>query len=628
MFRPASLLLLTALMAACGSSDKSNSQQGTGIPAPGQSAKIEEVSSVLPPYLTARRDYSSLYRQFDIEQADVQMIHDVFTGRLAFDESDPQKSMSCVDLVQIYLSRIQELDRKPMYFGTTLNSVLHINDQALAQARELDRLFEQDKEAGFNEGLGERYLHCIPVLSKDNFDTFDHVSSSGSLSLLEHQAGIDAPSIAGLREAGAVIIGKANMSEFAFTPNPADPRNIGFSGYYSNAYNTSSSSGASSSGSGTATAARLATLTTGSDSCGSIRGPASAHGLAAVRPSIGVVSRKGIMPLYHYADTGGPITKSIRDAALMLTAMASNDPIDDFKTDDFPAEDRPANYVNFLGRSDEGLAGKNIGIFRSADGTDVTIGGEAFDLTMAAAQKMSELGANLYFVDLIDLAGSRTNTNSITTNPVNIDWYHYDVNQYFFEFFRDGGQSDRSCVSSSAKLIFNMAVHHPSCVGDEGLVESALVTSAFPIGYAASDADSTTTDEYYLDMKQQRDYWHAVMDGRLVDGMVEESGLAARVENLDGDAVDGIHLDVILQVNDGSNDHCSYAVQTEMGSVMVPIGYRDSGIPLSMALITRRFDEGTGLAIAYEYEQKIWDERQAAGEPLMTMPALTPFIPE
>ena len=222
------------------------------------------------------------------------------------------------DLVRAYLDRIARMDRK----GPTLRSVIAVNPDAIAQARALDA----ERKAGRVRGP----LHGVPVLIKDNVETADRMpTTAGSLALRDNLTGRDAPVVAELRRAGAVILGKTNLSEWA---NIRSNRSMsGWSavgGLVRNPYALDRTACGSSSGSGAAVAASFAAAAVGTETDGSVVCPSSANGLVGLKPSIGLVSRTRVVPISHSQDTPGPMTRSVRDAAVMLSVMAAPDPAD------------------------------------------------------------------------------------------------------------------------------------------------------------------------------------------------------------------------------------------------------------------------------------------------------------
>ncbi len=258
-------------------------------------------------------------------------------------------------LVQQYLARIAAVDKA----GPRLNSVIETNPDALKIATEMDR----ERASGRLRGP----LHGIPVLLKDNIATADRMSTSaGSLALDGVRAVKDAHIVTLLRNAGAVIIGKTNLSEWA---NMRSTKSVsgwsGRGGQTKNPYALDRNTSGSSSGSGAAAAASLATLTVGTETDGSIVSPSSSCGIVGIKPTLGLLSRSGIIPIAHSQDTAGPMTRSVADAALMLAAMAGPDP-DDKATAD--SKNRVGDYAAAL-RLD-GLKGKRIGVARNFFGSN------------------------------------------------------------------------------------------------------------------------------------------------------------------------------------------------------------------------------------------------------------------
>jgi amidase len=226
--------------------------------------------------------------------------------------------VTSLQLVDAYLERLGRLDRA----GPALHSVLAINPAARAQARALDR----ERAAGRVRGP----LHGIPILIKDNIETADPLpTTAGSLALAHNYAGRDAPLVARLRAAGAVILGKANLSEWANIRS-----SVSISGWSAvggqtrNPYALDRSACGSSSGSAAAVAASLAAAAVGTETDGSITCPASLNGLVGIKPTVGLVSRTYVVPISHSQDTPGPITHTVADAALLLGVMAGTDPLD------------------------------------------------------------------------------------------------------------------------------------------------------------------------------------------------------------------------------------------------------------------------------------------------------------
>ena len=226
--------------------------------------------------------------------------------------------MSAEQVTRLYLERIQAVDRS----GPSVNSVIELNPDALAIARALDA----ERAAGKVRGP----MHGIPVLIKDNIDTADRMqTTAGSLALVGSPAPRDAGLVTRLREAGMVILGKTNLSEWA---NWRSTRSTsgwsGRGGLTRNPYALDRNPCGSSSGTGAAIAANLAAVGVGTETDGSIVCPSSANGLVGIKPTVGLVSRAGIIPISHSQDTAGPMCRTVRDAAALLSVMAGADPRD------------------------------------------------------------------------------------------------------------------------------------------------------------------------------------------------------------------------------------------------------------------------------------------------------------
>src|SRR5882762_2528366 len=251
---------------------------------------------------------------------------------------------TCRQLVELYLRRIEAYDKS----GPALNAVQTVNRRALEDAAKLD--------AALTAGAPVGALHCIPVLIKDQVDTSDITTTYGSAVFKAFVPQTDATIVTKLRQAGAVIVGKATMGEFA-------------SGYLSsasgpirNAYDPRRHASGSSGGTGSGVAANFATIGIGEDTGGSVRGPASVSSLAGLRPTVPLVSRYGMFPARPSTDTIGPMTRTVKDAAIVLDVIAGYDPSDPLTA--YAVGHIPASYTSAL-RLD-GLKGAHIGVIRQA----------------------------------------------------------------------------------------------------------------------------------------------------------------------------------------------------------------------------------------------------------------------
>jgi amidase len=254
-----------------------------------------------------------------------------------------------------FLERIQQIDRS----GPALRAVLETNPDALQLAGKLDKARSGRKARG--------PLYGIPVLLKDNIDTGDRMlTTAGSLALADAPAAHDADLVKRLRKAGAVILGKTNLSEWAnFRSNHASSGWSGRGGQARNPYVLDRNPCCSSAGSATAVAAGLVTVAIGSETDGSIICPASMNGIVGIKPTLGLVSRSGIAPISHSQDTAGPMARSVADAAALLTVIAGSDPRDPATAE---ADHHATDYNRFL--DPNGLKGKRIGVVRQLAGAE------------------------------------------------------------------------------------------------------------------------------------------------------------------------------------------------------------------------------------------------------------------
>ena len=291
-------------------------------------------------------------------------------------------TLSSEALTRAYLDRIAALDDA----GPRLDAVIELNPDALADARRLDA----ERRAGRLRGP----LHGIPVLLKDNIDARPMVNSAGSLALATHRPKTDAFLVRRLRAAGAVVLGKTNLSEWAnFRSTRSSSGWSSRGGQTRNPYALDRSPCGSSAGSGSAIAAGLATVGIGTETDGSILCPAAVAGLVGLKPTVGLVSRDGIIPISASQDTAGPMTRNVRDAALLLSAIAARDPGD--QADALPG--RPAPPPDYAaGLRDDALNGARIGVLRDVRGKQPDVDA-AYDRALATLRKQ---GATLVHVDI------------------------------------------------------------------------------------------------------------------------------------------------------------------------------------------------------------------------------------
>ena len=310
---------------------------------------------------------------FVLEESTIAGIHAAFASG----------TLTCRQLVTAYLARIEAYDDD----GPALNAVLTVNPSALEIAADMDA-----RHASSPSAVGP--LHCVPVVLKDNYDTADMPTTGGSVTLAESVPRDDAFVVQRLREAGALVLAKANLTELARGGTTLSS----LGGQTKNPYDLTRTPGGSSGGTGAAIAANFAAIGTGSDTGQSIRSPASAGSLVGLRPTRGLVSRDGIIPLSTTQDAAGPITRTVEDAARMLDAIAGHDPTDPITA--FSLDKVPESYTHSLNR--DGLAGARIGVLVDFFGTDA-VHEEVNAVTEAAIGEMSALGATMVRMRIPDL---------------------------------------------------------------------------------------------------------------------------------------------------------------------------------------------------------------------------------
>ena len=300
----------------------------------------------------------SCANQFDVREATIESVHTALFSGLT----------TCRGVVEAFIARIEA-------YNPVINAIITLNPRALAIADDLDEAIA----AGNTTGI----LFCIPVLLKDNYDTEDIKTTGGCLDLANSQPSVDAPAVIALKRAGAIILGKTNLHELAL--EGLSVSSVG--GQTLNPYDLSRTPGGSSGGTGAAIAASFAVLGTGTDTVNSLRSPASANSLFSVRPTRGLISRAGIIPISYTQDAIGPIAKNVEDLATALTVMASigYDESDNV-TSLVPRESRDVDYTASLhGGSLQGVRfGLIEGFFNRSDSDETTPVNEALNATVSA----------------------------------------------------------------------------------------------------------------------------------------------------------------------------------------------------------------------------------------------------
>ncbi|RYE11708.1 MAG: amidase, partial [Sphingobacteriaceae bacterium] len=273
-------------------------------------------------------------KHFDVVETNIEAIHEAFKNR----------TCNCEILVSEYLKRIAAYDQ-----FTHLNAIVVTNFEAIKTARALDAEYKRSKKL--------RPLHCIPMIIKDNYQTAGLQTTGGSILFKGFKPDEDAHMVKLLKDAGAVVLAKSNMAEWAFSPKVTIST---IAGETLNPYNLEYTTAGSSGGTAAAVAANLGESGVGTDTGNSIRGPSSHNDLVGFRPTLGLCSRAGIIPLFLNNDTGGPIARSVTDATKILQVVAGYDPKDAL-TENLKGKP-PVNYQQYLKK--DGLKGARIGVLR------------------------------------------------------------------------------------------------------------------------------------------------------------------------------------------------------------------------------------------------------------------------
>jgi Asp-tRNA(Asn)/Glu-tRNA(Gln) amidotransferase A subunit family amidase len=469
-------------------------------------------------------------------------------------------SLTCRSLVERYLARIDAYDKK----GAALNAIVMTNPDALKTADVLDRRFRASGPVG--------PMHCVPVLVKDNYETVDMPTTAGSLSLKGMMTGADAFIVKRLRDAGAIMIAKSNMAEFAFSP--IETVNSILPGYTRNPYDTSRVTAGSSGGSAAGAAANFAAIALASDTGDSIRGPAAHQALVGLRSTMGLVSRSGVVPLNLSADIAGAVTRTVADTAAVLQVIAGPDPSDPVTA---AARDHiPAGYAASL-RAD-GLKGARIGVLHQAYDT-ATLDREVDAVFKGALGELRNLGAEV--IDPVEVAGLDDMGRSGGCNQ-----FKYDLNQYLARL------GDKAPMHSLEEIIKSRRFH-PSI---QARLESGQAADDVP----GQTANCQRREEY---REKLRAAVLKLMDAGQLDALAYPTW--SNPPRLIGD----------LNTPGGDNSQL-FSPSTGFPAITVPMGFtRRDTLPAGLQLLGRPWSEPTLLKLAYSYEQATHHRRPPASTP-------------
>ena len=458
-------------------------------------------------------------------------------------------------LTEKYLARIDEIDKH----GPTINSVIEINPDALAIAEALDK---ERKEKGIRGPM-----HGIPVLIKDNIDTGDKLmTTAGSLALVGSRAAKDAFIVKKLRDAGAVILGKTNLSEWA---NIRSSHSIsgwsGRGGQTKNPYALDRNPCGSSSGSGAAASSNLCAIAIGTETDGSVVCPSNANGLVGIKPTLGLASRSGIIPIAHSQDTPGPMARTVRDAATLLGVMAGIDPSDKYTADS--SGQTVGDYTKFLDPA--GLKGARIGVARKLAGFNETV-----DKTLDEAIAMMKAhGAVIVDPAEIPTLGKFGDTEL----TVLLYELKADLNAYL------AGRPDTAVHSLKDIIDFNERNRSK---------EMPLFGQDL---FVQAEAKGPLTEKEYVDALEanhrlsRKEGIDAIMDQQKLDALIAPTASPAWMT----DIVDGDHA---------SGDSSSAPAVAGYPHITVPAGFV-FGMPFGISFFGRAWSEPALLKLAYAFEQ-------------------------
>ena len=480
-------------------------------------------------------------------------------------------TLTCRGLVEQYLRRIDAFDKN----GPGLNAIILTNPQALATADDLDRQFKTRGLTG--------PLHCIPVIVKDNFETIGLQSADGSLSLQGFVSDRDAFQVARVKAAGAIVLAKSNMAEFAFTPYETVSSIL--PGYTKNPYALDRVTAGSSGGTAAAVAANFGAVGLGSDTGNSIRGPSSHQALVGIRSTMGLTSRRGVAPLNLLADIAGPMTRTVEDAVAVFQVIAGSDPDDPFTVAGSPLATQftpgghPSSVPDYKASLvRDGLKGARIGILRQAYERDTT-DAEIVQVFMAAIEDMKRAGATIVDPVRVDLDQARRPQGPPCAG------FKHDINWYL--------ETRGTLVPvHTLEEIIKSRRFHPTV--QRRLEQSQDGPSNGP------ETDACKAEAEYR--AQVRAAVLKTMDAEKLDGFVYPTW--SNPPRLIGD----------LNTPHGDNSQF-FSPTTGFPAVNVPMGYARGVLPAGITFFGRPWTEPVLFRLAYGYEQATRHRRPPPSTP-------------
>ncbi len=477
-------------------------------------------------------------RRFNTVEATISKIHEAIRSG----------GLTCRALVERYLERIRAYDQ-----STRLNAIVIVNPDALAEADRLDQEFKRTGRL--------RPLHGIPVIVKDNYDTRDLQTTGGSLALKGSIPPDDAYQVKKLREAGAIVLAKSNMAEWAFSPLVTVSS---IAGITRNPYDLDRVPAGSSGGTAASVAASFGAVGLGTDTGNSIRGPSSHNCLVGIRPTMGLTSRDGIIPLYLRNDVGGPMARTVEDAARLLEVIAGYDPADPMtKTSEGKV---PASYTQFLNKN--GLKGARIGVLRRYIDTPTT-DAQVKALTEKAIQDLKALGAEI--VDPFIIPDYDKLTENIWCNT-----FQYDVNNYLASL-------GKNAPYKTIAEILKSGLYSP-------YIETRL-KRALEVTVPPGQMEPPCLDLYHDSRNIAfRDAILKAMEKDKLDAIIYPtwSNPPRKVGDMESPAGDNSQF---------------ISPQTGFPAITVPMGFTYGSLPAGLTFVGRLFAEPDLIKLGYAYEQ-------------------------